>query len=181
MSKIISISIPEKLHERLQKLKGKINVSKLCQDAIDYEVKKKEAFLKRIHKSPKTDKIIARLSKEKNESTGLVYERGLMDGEQWAKIAHYDDLYAAVCKEEDEDIIKNPQLEDLEWEILDYLLKKHKVKYEGRPIEEPIEEYLNSVLPVKVRTPNYYIYTIAYRRGWYQGILDFWNEIKEKI
>jgi len=181
VSKIISISIPEKLHERLQKLKGQINVSKLCQDAIEKEVKKKEAFLKRIHKSPKTDKIIERLSKEKEESSGLVYERGKLDGEQWAKIAHYDDLYAAVCKEKEERITKDGPVDDLEWEIEDYLFKKHKIKYEGRPVDEPIKEYLDSVVGVKVHTHNYYTYIIAYRQGWYQGILDFWNEIKDKI
>lgn len=179
MSKIISISIPEKLHERLQNLKDKINVSKLCQAAISKEVKKIEDFQKRIHKSPKTEKIIARLSKEKNESEGLVYERGKKDGEQWAKIAHYDDLYGAVCREEDEDIISSSPMTDLELEIIDYLFDKHKIESKGSG--ELIEEYLNQVLPVRVHTHNFYIYTLSYRRGWYQGILDFWNEIKNKI
>ena len=137
-----------------------------------------EDFLKRIHKSPKTDKIIERLTKEKNASDELVYERGKKDGEQWAKTAHYDDLYGAVCKEKDEEIINNPQLEDLEPEILDYLFEKHKIKPERYG---EIDDYLNKVLPVKVHSHNYHIYTVAYRRGWYQGILDFWNEIKDKI
>jgi hypothetical protein len=175
MSKIISISIPEKLHERLQNLKDKINVSKLCQDAILKEIKKIEDFRKRIHKSPKTDKIIERLSKEMNESEGLVYERGRKDGEQWAKTAHYDDLYGAVCKQEDEDIINSGPVDDLEPEILDYLSEKHKIRFGG------IDDYLDKVLPVKVHSHNWYIYTISYRRGWYEAILDFWNEIKDKI
>jgi post-segregation antitoxin (ccd killing protein) len=181
MSKIISISIPDKLHERLQNLKGKINVSKLCQYALTDEVNKKEAFLKRIHKSPKTEKIIARLSKEREESDGLVYERGRKDGEAWAKVAHYDDLYGAVCKEEDEGIIKDGPLDDVEWEILDFVFEKYKLRDDGRTYDEPFQEYLNKVLPVKVHSHNYYSYTIAYRRGWYQAVLDFWNEIKDKI
>jgi len=182
MAKIISISIPEKLHERLQNLKDRINVSKLCQDAILKEIDRMEAFFKRVHKSPKTEKIIERLSKEKSESSGLVYERGRMDGEQWARIAHYDDLYAAVCKEEDDNIIDTGgPLDDLEPEILNYLYEKHKKKANGAKGFYEIEDYLNLVLPIRVHTHNFYIYTESYRRGWYQGILDFWNEIKDKI
>jgi len=178
MSKIISISLPDKLHERLQKLKDKINVSKLCQDVILKEVKKIEDFRKRIHKSAKTEKIIERLSQEKSESDELVYERGRKDGEQWAKTAHYDDLYNAVCKEEDEHIINNGPVEDLEPEILDYLFEKHKITPER---SGEIDDYLGKVLPVKVHSHNWYSYTISYRRGWYEAILDFWNEIKGKI
>ena len=178
MSKIISISIPDPLHERLQNLKDKINVSKICQDAISKEVQKIEDFQKRIRKSPKTEKTIQRLSKERNESEGLVYERGKKDGEEWAKIAHYDDLYGAVCREEDEDIINSNPMTDLEQEILDYLFDKYKIEPKG---DEPFEDYINQVLPVKVHSHNFYLYTLSYRRGWYQGILDFWNEIKDKI
>jgi len=45
-SRRISITIPDKLSERLSKVKGALNVSAVCQDALQAEVSREEARLK---------------------------------------------------------------------------------------------------------------------------------------
>ncbi len=141
----MSISIPDELFEKLQDYKSSINVSKICQETISEVIQRKEDFHNRMNETPKMDEIIERLRAQKRESEGIVCERARIDGQEWAKIAHYVELIEAG---------------------------DHVAIY----------DYLRSVLPeIKLHSDNMNKITHEYRRGWCQGILDFWQKVKDKI
>ena len=180
MAHRINISIPDELHESLQQFKDTINVSKICQEAITEIVQRKEDFRKRMNESQEMKEIIKRLQKEKTMSEGIVFERGKKDGEEWAKIAHYDDLVARVdeLEETGDEWQDEYVMFDIDDYIVEYLCEKHGID----PGVGDIEHYLKEILPdLKVHVHNYLGLEFAYHRGWCRGIFNFWNEIKDKI
>ena len=107
MVKRINISIPDELYERLQEYKGRVNVSKVCQDAISDVIRKKETFKRSVTEMPELEEIIERLRKEKNYSRHKVFELGEMVGISWAKQADYETLVDRILDErKHEDIDK---------------------------------------------------------------------------
>jgi len=177
MAQRINISVKDDLYERLQAFRDSINVSRICQEAITAEVQEKEDFRKRMNETPDMEDIIARLRRQSREGFVIVREKGIKDGEDWAKTAHYDDLFEAVDNEGLEINIGDNGYE-LPPEIVEYLFEKNAVKAQ---IADVIE-YLNVVLPdLKIRKHNHDELNSEYTRGWYKGVVDFWDEIKDAI
>lgn len=172
----MSISIPDELFKKFQDYKGSINVSKICQIAISEAIQRKEDFRNRMNETPEMDEIIERLRAQKGESESIVFERARIDGQEWAKIAHYVELIEAV--DEIEDDFEEVDY-DLSPNIPEYLYERHNIEADD---QYAIYDYLRSVLPeVKLHSDNMIRIGYEYRRGWYQGILDFWQKVKDKI
>lgn len=184
MTKRINISIDENLYERLQGFKAQINVSKVCQDAISKEVLKKEDFKKRMDETEDLNAIAERLKKQamSKESMDTVYERAKLDGEVWAKVADYDDLMVMIETAERDDIVDGDNPDDLEPEILVYLIEKNGIDI-GKPVgQAEFSDYLKAVLPdIKLHFFNTAELELAYRRGWYKGVMDLWIEIAARL
>jgi hypothetical protein len=129
----INITIPNALSERLQVVKGRLNVSKICQQAIEKAVTAEEINAKDI---PGRDKLIKRLRMEKEESIEAWKETGFTDGKQDAQELSYDDFQML---ENDSEI---PQ-ETCDW------VKENHFKYYERPHEESyFEGWIEGVLSV---------------------------------
>jgi predicted CopG family antitoxin len=75
----MNISVPDELHKRLKKVKGRFNVSGVCQEALEREIEKQEILIKRSQM-----KTIERLRKEKKdyetETYNHWYGKGEVDG-----------------------------------------------------------------------------------------------------
>lgn len=119
----ITITLPDQLYERLQAVKGKLNVSGLCQQAIELAVTIEEIKIKDI---PVKDKVIERLRLEKQVASREWRETGFTDGVEDAQELSYEDFRALekdkVSEEtrewvEDKRIqyLENPD-EDIYWE-----------------------------------------------------------------
>lgn len=181
MTQRINISISDELHDRLQVFKDDINVSNICQKAITEIVERKEDFRKRMKESPEMESTLERLKKQKYGNQGILLKRGEKDGEEWAKIAHYDELVAAV-----EEIPSNyddgswgPEFVEDQY-ILEYLYEKYSIRTHDP--EAIVRLYLEKALPeVKIYDHNHLQIEWTYQRGLWAGILNFWNEIKDKI
>lgn len=87
----ITITIPDGLHQRLQVVKEKLNVSGLCQQAIEQAVTIEEIKMKDI---PVKQKVIERLRLEKEVANREWKETGLTDGTKDAEELSYDDFRA---------------------------------------------------------------------------------------
>lgn len=184
MTKRINISIDDNLYERLQAFKAEVNVSKVCQEAISKEVGKKEDSKKRMDDVGDWDAIAERLKKQamSKESADVVYERARRDAEAWAKAADYDDLMVTVETAEREDIIDGDNLDDLEPEILTYLLEKYRIEIDKPIGKAEFADYLKVALPdVKLHFFNTAELELTYRRGWYKGVMDVWIEIAARL
>lgn len=157
MAKKVTISIPDMLHEQLEKWRESFNLSKMFQDAVSEAIQRKEEFQKRIREDLDLGQIIERLRREKMQSQGNYFETGKNDGILWAKTAHYDDLQYAL------------QWTDLENGAKDLVL--------GHYFTEIIAA--NRFLDCNTYSSSEYL--LNYLKGWKQGIGQFWTEIREKL
>ena len=109
MAERINITIPNTLSERLQVVKGQLNVSRICQEAIEKAVSAQEINIEDI---PARDKLIKRLRMEKEESAKAWKETGFTDGQKDAQELSYDDFQmlenkGAISEETREWVIEN--------------------------------------------------------------------------
>ena len=99
MARKITLSIPDLLHEKLEEWRQSFNLSKMFQDALAEAILKKEEFQRRFQEDTSMAETIERLRREKKISEGSFLENGRIEGFQWAKSAHYDDLMYALTFE----------------------------------------------------------------------------------
>ena len=139
----ITITLPNDLYKRLQTVKDKLNVSRLCQTTIERAVTIEEIKLKDI---AVMDKVVERLRLEKQEANQEWKETGLSHGLEDAQELSYED-FRAIEKGEFSD-------ENRVW-----VLEKN-FNYDIQHDSDEFEVYLE---------------------GWTEGVLHFWDEIKNRI
>ncbi|MGB3210596.1 MAG: hypothetical protein WBB19_07835 [Desulforhopalus sp.] len=157
MAKKVTISIPDMLHEKMEKWRESFNLSKMFQEAITEAIQKKEEFQKRIREDIDLSQIIERLRREKIQSEGNSFDSGKNDGIQWAKTAHYDDLQYALHWSDLENATKDPLLGDY------------------------FSQTYNSNRLLISNTYYKGEYFLNYLNGWKQGVEQFWAEVREKL
>ncbi len=157
MTKKITISIPDMLHEKLEKWRRSFNLSKMFQEAVTDAIQKKEDFQKRIQEDLDMADILERLRMEKMKSEGNYAENGKLEGLTWAKTAHYDDLRYALDWTPGE----KPFRDDVLGEYLSRKLATDKLMDASG---ETVNEYAR-----------------AYITGWKRGVEEFWDEIGSKL
>jgi len=153
----VTVSIPDMLHEKMEKWRESFNLSKMFQDAVMEAIQKKEDFQKRIREDLDLQGIIERLRSEKARSEGNFYDSGRRDGLLWARLAHYDDLRYALDWDDVDNALKDEVLGSFFQEK-----SRGNSLLEGRP-EGPSESFR------------------VYLRGWKSGLEQFWSEIREKL
>ena len=86
----IGINIPKELHQRLQPLKGTVNISEICRDAIEARVKKYEAFVGWLD-SENAKQVVAEICEKELERKAIVEfdweTTGYEDAKDWVKAA----------------------------------------------------------------------------------------------
>lgn len=157
MAKKVTISIPDMLHEKLEKWRESFNLSKMFQDAVSEAIQRKEDFQKRIREDLDLGQIIDRLRREKLQSEGNYLETGKKDGILWAKTAHYDHLRYALAWSDLDNATRDAILGPYFSEVFAANLLRGDDTYSR-------SEYLKN-----------------YLCGWKQGIEIFWLEIKERL
>jgi hypothetical protein len=157
MTQKVTLSIPDMLHEKLNKWRESFNLSKMFQDALLDAIQKKEEFQKRVSKDFDMSEIINRLKQEKLESERNYLEMGIHKGLEWAKRAHYEDLVYAIGFEDPTHIVKDS-----------------KFSYY-------FNEIFNSDHLINFTQDNYNQHAKEFVDGWCKGVTDFYNEIVEKL
>jgi DNA mismatch repair ATPase MutS len=158
MARQIAVTMPDPLYERLQAVKKRLNVSGLCQEAIEQAVSIEEIRLREI---PDMEKLIERLRIEAKQESKKWHTQGFEDGRQGAtelslqefkfleslKYIDYGEQRISLSNEfyssEIYDLIKEQYLEG-DWD-------------NGKPDEEP------------------------YIEGWVEGALSVWEEVQEQL
>lgn len=157
MAKRVTVSIPDMLHEKMEKWRESFNLSKMFQDAVADAIQKKEDFQKRIKQDLEMGEIIERLKREKAHSERNYYDKGREDGFVWARSASYDDLIYALNWTEPEDACKDPIL---------------GAYFSEKAAKNRLMDGGNS------RNTTY---MSVYLEGWRKGLVEFWEAIKDKI
>lgn len=155
MAQRLTITIPDELNERLQTIKEKLNISGVCQKALDLAIQIEET-------KDRTDisameKAIARLRKQKHET-----------GARWKKIGYSDGLKEAT--------------EELDYKMLKYIGEGGDIDkgivglWSGVPITAWLEHFCEG----EYRYLDDFEFDI-YVDGWVEGVSYIWKEIKDKL
>ena len=157
MSKKITISVPDFLHNKIEMWRGSFNLSRLFQDAVSDAIKKKEEFTRQLKNDVNITEIVERLKKEKKESEERYFEDGEQSGIEWARRAHYRDLKIALHKSADE------------------LIKQ------GENFQNYFKTLMNHKKLQNLHDDDVKNYRRLFMDGWKRGVKEFWDSIKNKI
>ena len=157
MAQKITLSIPDLLHEKLKEWRNSFNFSKMFQEALTEAIQKKEDFQKRFSEDFDMPDIIKRLKQEKLIWEKKYYQLGKEEALRWAKTAHYEDLLYVVQFDGTYKIISDSKMNGYFEQIyqstqLSTYSKSESVDHEQMFID-----------------------------GWFKGVFEFWNQVKEKI
>ncbi len=150
----ITITVPEGLHERLQKVKKNFNVSWICQEAIGFEVKRQELLQSGVEND---QDVIERLRLEKAELAKKSYDLGYKAGLSIAKYSSYNDFLKL-------DSLRNHG----PWEAMFEFLGSEDWLYIDTDFDEYEEEFpgLDSDL---------------FAKGCFAAVVDFYDKIKDQL
>lgn len=150
MAERINITVPNDLHERLQAVRDDINISRICQEAIEQAVILKEIKMKTLSSKEKVIERL-RLERQKNE-------------QEWFNYGKTDGLSDA---------------EDLSYEDFEHLEKLYKERDEVmlNQLDDDLREWLEEKMSNFDQRPNKKVYL----NGWIEGVVEFWDEIKDEI
>ena len=165
----LNLTIPDALYERMERLRDRVNVSKVCAAALTKELDMLEGTA--VHAGDaKVQRLVQRVLRER-EYKERWYQRGRHDGEEWAiERAHLDELQR-VCEEWDDDSLNDyDDIGDLDVDEDDFpTLNIHSMlkrwiqedrQSAGGPVEVDWKEYL---------------------RGWFHGVRDLWNAARTAL
>ena len=153
----ITITIPNSLHTRLQGVKENLNVSAVCQKAIEYAVQLEETKMAALSKK---EKVIERLRVERQKSEEEWFDCGKVDGLKDAENLSYDEFQ----------------------QLWDLYQSKHELEMHGLCLQfhqfpedfhELLHERMNGYSPKPTEE--------SYLAGWIDGVTDFWDQIKDEI
>jgi post-segregation antitoxin (ccd killing protein) len=154
MAARLNITIPDELQERLhaaKEIQPDLNVSAICQEAIEMTVKLVEV---RQSAGSKREQAIKRLNLQIRRGQREWYSKGKKDGFNDALDLNYEDFTVVA---------------ELSSTVIDPL---HIVA---------IQERSRAIEKSSVRLECPHPMKIAYYAGWIDGVLEFWNDIKDEL
>ena len=159
MSQKVTLSIPDRLHEKLIRWRSSFNFSKLFQDALVDAIEKKETLQKRFVFEMDMPQIVQRLKKEKS-SCGAKNVLILVKQQPQAgvKTARYETLVYVTAFERYYDIIFDPEMSCYFKQL-----------------------YQSAGLAPYPFTTDLLHQDRQLIDGWYNGLFEFWNQVKDKI
>lgn len=157
MAQKITLSIPDLLHDKLKEWRNSFNFSKMFQEALTDAIQKKEEFQKRFSEEFDMPEIIKRLKHEKMMWEKKYYQPGKEEGLRWAKTAHYEDLIYVIQYESTYQLVSDPKMSEYFEKI-----------YASTGLDK-------DSIPGPVNHEQMFI------DGWFKGVFEFWNQVKEKL
>ena len=158
MSKKITISIPDELHEKMEKWKENFNFSRVFQEAIREKIQRQEDFKERIVGDPKMEEVIERLSTEKRQTGADWFDWGKNDGLDWAKSSHYDEIQFVVNGQEDPKGVV-------------YELSQNEAYF-----DDMLDDYNQEHGALAINN-----LPADWEKGFVAGVCDFWDEVADKV
>lgn len=157
MSQKVTLSIPDLLHEKLEEWRASFNLSKMFQDALTEAIQKKEELRKRFSEEFDITDVIKRLRKEKFDWEKNFFRSGKTEGLKWARTARYENLLYVLK-------FTDPY----------QLISDHKMTPYFQTLYNSTElaHYTDSG---SVRHEHMFM------QGWFSGVLELWDQVKEKL
>jgi hypothetical protein len=89
----LTISVPDELHRSLERFRDRLNISRVCQEALAREIAKLEQLPRG---ALELEKLVERLRDEKAATDRQWFAQGATDGIDWTRGAAYPELVAAA-------------------------------------------------------------------------------------
>ena len=161
MTQKITLSIPDRLHEKLNEWRSSFNLSKMFQDALSDAIEKKERFSKKFCEDFDMTQIINRLQQEKAQWLKNLYNAGRNRGFGWAQGAHYQDLLYVLDHEDTYDsgqeIVRHSRFKA----YFEHVYDAHNLTRYAQQGDVDHEK--------------------KFMEGWFDGVNAFWNQVREHI
>ncbi len=161
----LNISIPDALYERLDRLRDRVNASKVCAAALEKELDMVEGpTLVADSADTKVARLIERLQGEREKW----YQRGFKAGESWAievaslgELKEVEQSWAAV--DHLDPLTADPdEMDGWQDQLPDSFTERDDAVW-----DEPLDE------DAALRG--------AYVLGWYRGVRDLWNVARQRL
>ena len=155
--KKLTITIPSDLAERLEPWRDRMNISKLCSEAIEREIAVVADLPREVQEF--TD-VITRLRTERAEARKRDYWIGYEDGFTYAKGASEQDLvfYASI------------------WESCKHLMRGKTLRTEDVELPRSEEVHLHEFMGDRK-----VIDAGVYKVGWLDGLQTVWDVVEHKV
>lgn len=157
MAQKITLSIPDMLHEKLKEWRDSFNLSKMFQEALTDAIHKKEEFQKRFSEDFDMPEIIKRLKEEKLAWVRQFYRTGKKEGLKWARSAHFEELMYVLHNKGTYTIVEESGF---------------KAYFDTVFTACKIDQY-----PMENTDDN----RKMFMDGWFCGVNEFWNQVKEEL
>ncbi len=178
----VNISIPDALHERVERVRDRVNVSRVCTTALEREVDMLEA------RPSVAEQKIAQLVERLKGSSQRWYDRGHEDGMQWGtEKARRADLQAAsdVFRLYDGRQLAQPYLEEKMTEDMPpglpglTALDDKETPWVLRDLGIDSEPTYNSDSDLRARFQAAYadVDDAAYLEGWRDALVELWDAV----
>jgi hypothetical protein len=162
VSQRLTIAVPEALYERLQKVKQELNISGICQEALNMAITLTELKIDSFDR----EKLIERLKLERKALLSQVKEKGFKFGLKTAQNLSYQDFKRIEHRSHIDVSLGETAFEQM-WEFI----TSHEVHNEMGLTEDG----LSGLLPLSNENKG------AFVEGWIEGVLSVWNDIKDKV
>lgn len=155
MSKRITLSVPEPLHQQIERWRNSFNLSRVFQEAVADVIRRKEELQARL--GAEIPEIIARLRREKEAVEQRWFKEGERLGLEWAKAASYIDLQRVLPQPAE-------ALADPGGDLRDYFSQVVDFERRRQELADGFEEFRRSFL-----------------KGWHAGVEQFWAIVKDQL
>lgn len=157
MAQKITLSIPDMLHEKITEWRSSFNFSKLFQEALTDAIQKKEELQKKFSEDFELPDIVKRLKQEKQAFERKFFGSGRTEGAKWARSASYQDLLYVLNYSDTYELIG----EDRFKAYFKKIYREYELaKFAAATVVDHERQFII---------------------GWFQGVNEFWNAVKEDI
>lgn len=162
MSHRVTIAVPESLFARLQPIKNQLNISAICQEALEIVVTNEE--LK--HQAAQQEGLVERLRNEKKVLLNQIRQEGFELGVRSTSTLSYKEFQhfervRSLSDSFDEDIL------DYLWTFLD----THGYPQVARTRDPDLAHLLDVSSQSRV----------LFVQGWLDGVLSVWDQVKAQV
>ncbi len=169
----LNLTIPDPLYERLERLRDRVNVSKVCALALEKELVMLEGTAA-VSGDVKVQRLVQRFLRQR-EAKERWYQRGRHDGEHWAiERASLEELRQVAEQWDEETITDSESLDDiLEEDDYPTLNAQELLQpWIAADRSETGQEVGQEAVDVDWR---------AYLQGWYHSARDLWRAAKSVL
>lgn len=182
MPSVITVRIPDELAQRLEPLKGNINISEICRSALDAKARTHEQIQDTLSQEDVMKGLVQRLMIQKSEALDLSNTRGAKNGWDWAiRIANYAELDRWGPRRSSK--LLREAVYSKDWWLMDSGM--YEETPDGTLLVE--DEFPDSALDILASTridaqkQGWVFEYAAYKPSFLNAVHEVWDQVKDKL